>query len=78
MNLGWCDVCLNVEDLAVSKEFYEKIGMIAVDGNANEGYWIMVNGSARIGLYKDCFEGFMLNFRGGDVVTMQRYSRPKD
>lgn len=68
MNLGWCDVCLNVQDLATTRTFYEKLGMKAVEGNAQDGYWIMTNGTARIGLYKGHIDGFMLNFRGGDVM----------
>lgn len=69
MNLGWLDVCLNVEDVAVSRTYYEKLGFQTVEGNADEGYWVMTNGTARIGLYTGAFEGFMLNFRGEDVMA---------
>lgn len=69
MKLGWCDVCLNVQDLAASRTFYEKLGLRAVEGNAEDGYWVMANASARVGIYTGAFEGFMLNFRGGDVMA---------
>lgn len=69
MNLGWCDVCLNVQDLQASREFYEKLGLEAVDGSEKSGYWLMVKGATRIGLYHAAFEGLMLNFRGGDVMA---------
>lgn len=69
MKLGWCDVCLNVQDLAASREFYEKLGLHVVDGGIEQGYWLMVNGATRVGLYRGAFEGLMLNFRGGDVMA---------
>lgn len=69
MKLGWLDVCLNVEDLAASRAFYEKFGFQVMEGNDEEGYWVLANGTARIGLYKGHIKEFMLNFRGGDVVA---------
>ena len=69
MKLGWCDVCLNVEDLEASKNFYETFGFEVVEGDVKRKYYVMKNGTARIGLYKEAFEGFMLNFRGGDVLA---------
>ena len=33
MDLGWCDVCLNVQDVAVTRAFYEKLGFRVVDGD---------------------------------------------
>ena len=69
MNLGWCDVCINVENLKTSREFYEALGFQVVEGNWEEGYFVVVNDAIRIGLYKGHFEGFMFNFRGGDVMA---------
>lgn len=69
MKLGWWDVCLNVQDLEKSRSFYEKLGLQVVEGNAEQGYWVMANDSARIGLYKGHIQEFVLNFRGGDVMA---------
>jgi len=69
MKLGWCDVCLNVKDLEASKNFYETLGLEIVEGNAEQKYYVLKNDSVRVGLYKEAFEGFMLNFRGGDVLA---------
>lgn len=69
MNLGWLDVCLNVEDLAASRAFYEKLGFQVVEGDADQGYWVVANGGARIGLYKGHITEVVLNFRGGDVMA---------
>jgi len=69
MKLGWCDVCINVKDLEASKKFYETLGLEVMEGNAEQGYFVLKNDAVRIGLYKGHFEGFMFNFRGGDVLT---------
>lgn len=77
MNLGWCDVCLNVEDLDASRKFYEKLGLQLVEGNEDDGYFVLYNDAIRIGLYKGHFEGFMFNFRGGDVLENARALQEK-
>lgn len=73
MELGWCDLCLNVENVTVSREFYEGIGFRKVEGNDEEGWAVMVNGETRIGLYQQERMGegdFCINFRGGPVGTI--------
>ena len=67
MELGWCDICLNIKDLKASRTFYEKLGFKIAEGNKEDKYFVMYNQKARIGLYEGHFEGFMINFRGGDV-----------
>jgi len=69
MKLGWCDVCLNVQDLETSRKFYEILGLEVVEGDAKRKYYVLKNDSIRVGIYKEAFEGFMLNFRGGDVLA---------
>jgi catechol 2,3-dioxygenase-like lactoylglutathione lyase family enzyme len=70
--LGWCDVCLRVESVALSREFYEKLGFRRVEGADDEGWAVMTNGDVRLGLYEKQHMGddaMSLNFRGGDVVA---------
>lgn len=70
MDLGWCDFCLRVSSARASREFYEKLGFHRVEGNDDEGWAVMTNGDARLGLYESAHMGgspFSLNFRGGDV-----------
>ena len=69
MNLGWCDACLNVKNLKSSRAFYEELGLKVAEGNWEDKYFVMYNGAIRIGLYEGHFEGFMVNFRGGDVLA---------
>jgi len=51
MDLGWLDVCLRFEDVRVSREFYEGLGFRLVEGADKEGWAVVVNGDARIGLF---------------------------
>lgn len=73
MDLGWLDVCLAVQDVRVSRPFYEGLGFHRVEGDDAEGWAIMVGGESRIGLYEpQHMEGdkVCLNFRGGDVPAL--------
>ena len=69
MNLGWCDVCINVQNLEASHSFYETLGLQVGEGSFEDGYLVMFNDAVRIGLYQGDFKGFMFNFRGGDVLA---------
>jgi catechol 2,3-dioxygenase-like lactoylglutathione lyase family enzyme len=75
MDLGWLDVCLRVKDVAASRAFYEALGFRRVEGADSEGWGVVVNGEARIGLFQPQFmeeETFSLNFRGGDVMAIAK------
>ena len=65
MELGAFSVSLSVRDLAVSREFYEKLGFTEFGGNADENWLIMKNGPHVIGLFQGMFEGTMLTFNPG-------------
>ena len=69
-NTGCLDVCLRVDDAARSRAFYELLGFRAVEGSESEGWVVVSNGGARLGLYEQKYmdqRSFSLNFRGGDV-----------
>lgn len=75
MDLGWLDVCLRVTKVRDSREFYEGLGLHRVAGDDDEGWAVMVQGEARIGLYEaPHMEGdpLCLSFRGGDVAAIAR------
>ncbi|MBT5876981.1 MAG: VOC family protein [Candidatus Latescibacteria bacterium] len=63
-DLGAFSVSLAVKDLNVSKAFYENMGFSQVAGDG-EGYMIMANGAAIIGLFHGMFEGNILTFNPG-------------
>lgn len=65
MKLGVFSLSLSVKDLAISKEFYEKLGFSAMGGGMENNYLIMKNGSTLIGLFQAMFDGNMLTFNPG-------------
>ena len=70
MDLGWLDVCLRVENFAISQRFYEALGFQLVEGEPENGWGVFVREHARIGLFVKEFmndEKVTLNFRGGSI-----------
>ncbi len=65
MELGAFSVSLAVKDLAVSKEFYEKLGFAQMGGDEAHGFLIMKSGTTLIGLFQGMFEGNILTFNPG-------------
>lgn len=65
MELGAFSTSLAVKDLAVSKDFYEKLGFEAVGGNAEQNWLILKNGSIIIGLFQGMFEKNIMTFNPG-------------
>ena len=65
MELGAFSVNLAVKDLAASRKFYETLGFSAFGGDADQGWLILKNGSAVIGLFQGMFERNMLTFNPG-------------
>ena len=65
MKLGAFSVSLSVKDLTISRTFYEKLGFMVFAGGMDQGYLIMKNGNALIGLFQGMFEGNILTFNPG-------------
>lgn len=68
-NLGYFSVSLAVSDLAVSQAFYEQLGFEPLGGG--EGWMIMRQGGAMIGLFEGMFESNILTFNPPDVRAVQ-------
>ncbi len=68
MELGAFSISLAVSDIAVSKEFYEKLGFVETGGSSDDGWLIMVNGPAVIGLFQGMFDKNILTFNPGLVL----------
>lgn len=64
-SLGAFSISLNVKDLKISKEFYEKLGFSQMGGDMEMNYLIMKNGRTIIGLFQGMFEGNILTFNPG-------------
>ena len=71
MQLGAFSISLAVQDLAISRSFYEKLGF-QVTGGDEKQYLIMVNGTTVIGLFQGLFERNILTFNPGLAQDMSR------
>lgn len=64
VRLGNFSVSLAVKDLAVSREFYEKLGLRVIGGNGRD-YSILQNETSTIGLFQGMFDKNILTFNPG-------------
>ena len=65
MDLGAFSISLAVEDLGISKSFYERLGFAVFGGDASQNWLIMKNKNTVIGLFQGMFEDNMLTFNPG-------------
>jgi catechol 2,3-dioxygenase-like lactoylglutathione lyase family enzyme len=65
MQLGNFSVSLAVKDLAASREFYEKLGLKVVSGDAKQNWLVLANETSRIGIFQGMFDKNMLTFNPG-------------
>jgi catechol 2,3-dioxygenase-like lactoylglutathione lyase family enzyme len=72
MDLGTFSVSLNVADLAKSKEFYSAFGFEVIGGDQDQGWLILKNGSAKIGLFQKMFEKNILTFNTSDARAIEQ------
>lgn len=65
LKLGAFSVSLNVKDIKISKEFYEKLGFYSFAGEITQNWLIMKNGDTVIGLFQGMFPSNILTFNPG-------------
>ena len=65
MKLGAFSLSLNVNDISVSKAFYEDLGFTILGGDIAKRYLIMKNENALIGLFQGMFDKNMMTFNPG-------------
>ena len=66
VDLGAFSISLTVKDIEASKAFYEKLGFTTFGfGDTSQGWLIMKNGDATIGLFQRMFEKNILTFNPG-------------
>ena len=81
MKLGAFSVSLSVQDLNVSKGFYENLGFEVFGGDIERNYLIMKNGNSLIGLFQGMLEGNILTFNPGwdeSINTLEDYDDVRD
>ncbi len=72
MELGHFSVSLAVKDLATSRAFYETLGFEKIDGNADQGWLILKNGDAKVGLFQGMFEENLMTFNPSDARAVEK------
>ena len=65
MGIGAFSVSLAVRDLQASRRFYETLGFESFHGDASQGWLILKNGDAVVGLFQGMFERNSLTFNPG-------------
>ena len=63
--LGNFSLSLTVKDLQASLAFYEKLGFEVFGGDAQQGWLILQNDTATLGLFQGMFERNLLTFNPG-------------
>ncbi|MDH4116444.1 MAG: VOC family protein [Acidimicrobiia bacterium] len=65
MKLGAFSISLSVAELERSRAFYASLGFEVTGGDAEQGWLILKNGDAIVGLFHGLFEGNILTFNPG-------------
>ena len=71
MDLGNFSLSLAVKDIAVSRAFYEAFDFAVIAGDQEQGWLILRNGNAKIGLFQGMFEQNIITFNPLDVRAIQ-------
>ncbi len=75
MDLGTFSISLAVKDIKTSKSFYEKLGFTMIDGNLDQKWAILKNGSSKIGLFQGMFPTNTLTFTPKDVRSIHKTAK---
>ncbi len=81
MDLGNFSLSLAVKDIAVSRDFYEKLGFAVFGGDQEQGWLIMKSPTSVIGLFQGMFEKNTLTFNPGwdaDAQSLEDFTDIRD
>ncbi len=67
LDLGEHHLCLDVNDLDASIDFYRKLGFVLVSDHREESWGVMRTDGFVLALYQGHIERNLMNFRGGDI-----------
>ena len=73
MDLGTFSVSLSVADLEAALNFYQTLGFSQIAGEPENGWIILKNGEAHIGLFHGMFEGNMMTFNPVDARSIEAH-----
>lgn len=75
MDLGRLDICLRCKNAVESEAFYRQLGFEIAEGDAEDGWLVMSQGTVRIGLFEARYMGedsISLNFRNGNIPELAK------
>ncbi len=72
MDLGEHYPCLNVQDLARSIEFYERLDFTIIDDHRSENWAVLQHNNMALCLFQGHIDENLINFRGGDIETIHK------
>ena len=78
MSIGAFSLSLAVKDIALSKDFYEKLGFAACGGDITRNWLIMRNDDCVIGLFQGMFPKNTLTFNPGWNTKAEEVNPFKD
>lgn len=70
LELGWGQYCLNVADIHAAWEFYRRLGFSLAGGSLDQGWGVLHNGGAEIGLFQGMMPENIINFRGPHIQQL--------
>ena len=70
MDLGEHYPCLNVQDLARSIEFYQKLDFTIIGDHRSDNWAVLQHNNMALCLYQGHIDENLINFRGGDVQAI--------
>ncbi len=72
MDLGEHYPCLNVQDLARSIEFYERLDFTIIDDHRSENWAVLQHNNMALCLFQGHIDENLINFRGGDIEAIHK------
>ena len=77
MDLGEFSISLAVKDIKASREFYSHLGFEAIGGDEAQGWLVLQNGKAKIGLFQGMFEENIITFNPKDARSIQKHLKSR-
>ena len=72
MDLGEHYPCLNVQDLVLSIEFYQKLDFAITGDHRSDNWAVLKHNNMALCLYQGHIDENLINFRGGDVEAIHK------
>jgi|ADurb_Total_1013_FD_contig_101_122265_length_953_multi_2_in_0_out_0_2 catechol 2,3-dioxygenase-like lactoylglutathione lyase family enzyme len=73
MNIGHASLCLNVQDIQQTFDFYTKLGFSVHEKHLEQGWVILYHRHFYLGLFQGHITENMINFRGGHIASLKEW-----